>query len=782
MATSIGDLVARIGADTRGLAMGLRKGTAQLKAFSAKTNVQMAGATAAVGRLNAGVIGLAASLGVGVGLGAAFTYVTKTGVDFEQSMTKAAAVMRATSRETEDLTAIARRMGETTEWTASQAAESLTFLGMAGFSAAKSIKALPGTLNLATAGGIDLGRAADIATNALTAMGLPVEQLNRVNDVFVGTITRSNVNMEMMAEAFKYAAPVARAYGYSIEELSGLIGMLGNAGIQGSMAGTQLAMAIQKSNEIAKEFGMTSSDLLDVLAELKRRGYDATEAMDMLGLRAGRAGGVLYELVDDTIALQKTLTETGGEAEDLADTVRNTLGGSFKELKSAIESLALKTFQTYRTDLKDVVDDTTGWIRENKNELVAYVEVVKESVEAVVEIFRWTGKALKTVYNTVMWPIEQLEKLFWKINNLLYYQLHPEQLAALDIVESVKIEVSDEELDAAIEKIRELKKEAEDMAPKMEAMGTVSSAFLGVPGGDLQGAVDQLKGIEDGLKGVGHQAKKVAGGIEDVDNATKKWAESIELVSDNMSTPDFFEAINQIVGDRRKAEIGVYEDILSSGKSTGEELERVWGKYAKLRMAQIQAEADDLRDLGVAEQVVADFVSSEYNKLNDDMKGVFGEQEGWLGDWAERVASSMQDAFQSFFFDAIMGNVVTLRDVLMSFVNDIARAVSQQLAAKTTTWILGSIPGLQHGGVVTSPTLAMVGESGPEAIVPLDKMGEGAFWENVSSRFSERDRGGSGEINVVMNVQTPNPSAFMESESLMAAQLQNAVNAARRNM
>ena len=104
---------------------------------------------------------------------------------------------------------------------------------MAGFEAQESIAALPGVLNLATAGNIDLARAADIASNALTAMQLPVEELGRVNDVFIATITRSNTDMEMMAESFKYSAAQANAYGYSIEQLSAMIGILGSAGIQG---------------------------------------------------------------------------------------------------------------------------------------------------------------------------------------------------------------------------------------------------------------------------------------------------------------------------------------------------------------------------------------------------------------------------------------------------------------------------------------------------------------------------------------------------------------------
>lgn len=226
---NIGTLTAQLGLNTRDLQTGAARARATFTGLEGSAKSSFAGIGASAAKLGA-------FLGVALG-GAAMLNVFKKmisiGVDFQYTMATVGGVMRATAEEMESLTATAKRMGETTEFTASQAGEALRFLGMAGFDAAEAAEALPGVLDLATAGTIDLGRAADIASNALTAMNLPVKQLTRVNDVFIGTITRSNVNMEQMAESFKYAAPVAKAYGYEIEELSGLIGALGDAGIQG---------------------------------------------------------------------------------------------------------------------------------------------------------------------------------------------------------------------------------------------------------------------------------------------------------------------------------------------------------------------------------------------------------------------------------------------------------------------------------------------------------------------------------------------------------------------
>ena len=336
------------------------------------------------------LIGTAGFLGLG-------TAITRLGVTFESTMATVGGVMRATGDDFDALVASARKMGAETEWSATQAAEALQFLGMAGFDTQKAIAALPGTLDLATAGNLDLGRAADIASNALTAMGLQTSDLSRVNDVFIGTITRTNTNMEMMAESFKYAAPVANAFGYEIEQVSAMIGILGNAGIQGSMAGTQLAVALQKVNDVFEKAGMSGSgkDFVDALELIKSEGWSNAEIMTMFGERAGRAALVLKNFTGDIRSLTTTLNEADGEAKTLADRMRNTLGGSFKALRSAIEEDALAIFDTYKVDLKAMVDVTTVWFRDNKEGIVSFVSAIGGAFKFLAEMVSYALKQYK---------------------------------------------------------------------------------------------------------------------------------------------------------------------------------------------------------------------------------------------------------------------------------------------------------------------------------------------------------------------------------------------------
>jgi hypothetical protein len=141
----------------------------------------------------------------------------------------------------------------------------------------------------------------------------------------------------------------------------------------------------------------------------------------------------------------------------------------------------------------------------------------------------------------------------------------------------------------------------------------------------------------------------------------------------------------------------------------------------------------------------------------------------WLESWAGKVSGAMSAAFQDFFFDAITGRLKSLQDYLTSFLNSIARIVSQKLA---TSFVEKLIPGFQHGGIVRQPTLAMVGERGPEAVIPLDRL------ERAGGLPTREER----PINVSVNVNTPDVGSFKSSHTQIATQIAAALAAARRNM
>ncbi len=344
--------------------------------------------------------------------------VVRTGMQFEQTMKTVGAVSRATEKEQQALTAAARKMGETTEWSASQSAEALRYMAMAGFRVKDSIAALPGVLDLATAGGLELGLASDIVTDSLTAMGLGVSDLSHFSDVLVATTTRANTNIEMMGESLKYAAPIAHAMGYEIEEVSALLGTLANAGIKASDAGTDLRQAMIRNSKAAKELGTDANDLIGTIKAAKKAGWGATEVQERWGMIASKSVLVLMEQVEQFENLYDQLQNVDGATTRLADTMRNTTAGAWKELKSAVESVQLDLFDDQSGELQQALRDLAGEIRANKNNIVSGLSAIGKAAvlafEGLAGIVKYAG--LRSLSETVVEAarLAKEEYLDWK--------------------------------------------------------------------------------------------------------------------------------------------------------------------------------------------------------------------------------------------------------------------------------------------------------------------------------------------------------------------------------
>lgn len=193
----------------------------------------------------------------------------KIAIGFEDQMLRVAAVSNATDTQLVALTEKARQMGRDTRYSASEAGEGMQYLAMAGFNAQQQMDAIGGVLNVAAAAGADLGRTSDIVSNALTGFGLQASQANRVGDVLTKTFTSSNTTLESLGETLKYVAPVATQAGASIELVAAMTGVMGDAGIQGSMAGTSLRSMFLRMIDPAKA-GQKALDQMGITAEQMR--------------------------------------------------------------------------------------------------------------------------------------------------------------------------------------------------------------------------------------------------------------------------------------------------------------------------------------------------------------------------------------------------------------------------------------------------------------------------------------------------------------------------------
>jgi TP901 family phage tail tape measure protein len=190
---------------------------------------------------------------VTTGIVGAFTAAVKTTGDFDAAMSKVQAVSGATASQMELLTAKAREMGETTKFSASESAEALNYMAMAGWKTDQMLNGLSGIMNLAAASGEDLGTTSDIVTDALTAFNMTADESGRFADILAAAASNANTNVAMMGESFKYVAPVAGAMGYSAEDVAVALGLMANAGIKADMAGTSLRNMMQRMAKPTKE-------------------------------------------------------------------------------------------------------------------------------------------------------------------------------------------------------------------------------------------------------------------------------------------------------------------------------------------------------------------------------------------------------------------------------------------------------------------------------------------------------------------------------------------------
>jgi TP901 family phage tail tape measure protein len=298
---------------------------------------------------------------------AALGGMTKSFTDFEVSMNRVRAISQVTGKDYERLEDRAKEMGLTTRYTAGQAADAMGYLALAGFNVNQMYDAMPAVMQLAAAANMDVGQAADITTNIVFGYGQAIEDLGRTNDILTKTMTRTNTDLTSLGVAFKYAGPVLKAAGIEFTEASAAIGLLGNAGIQGSTAGTSLRQSVarllsptKEMSGIMEELGLNVvtadgkiQSLTEVLAQLERSGATTGQVMELFGVRAGPAMLALLELggAEKLKEMTAIVADSEGLAGRVADIQMEGVRGNFLLLKSAVEGFAIAVFESGLDDL-----------------------------------------------------------------------------------------------------------------------------------------------------------------------------------------------------------------------------------------------------------------------------------------------------------------------------------------------------------------------------------------------------------------------------------------------
>lgn len=304
-----------------------------------------------------------------VGAGAA---IVKVAADFERATNRVAALSGAQGAAFDRLRDQAKELGSATQFSATQAAEAQAFLAQAGFTTDQIFKSLPGTLNLAGAAQLDLGRSADIVSNILTGFQLDVSELDRAVDVLAKAFTSSNTDLEQLGQGFKFVGPVASAFGVGLEETAAALGLLGNAGLQASTAGTGLRRIISTLAKEQDKLGISTVDatgklrpLADIIEDIEARGLTAAEALAIFGDRGGPAISALLSQGSGALReLTANLEDAAGTAERIQAVQLQGLAGQLTQLKSAGEGLAIAFGDTgLLTSVTGVVTGLTNMVR-----------------------------------------------------------------------------------------------------------------------------------------------------------------------------------------------------------------------------------------------------------------------------------------------------------------------------------------------------------------------------------------------------------------------------------
>lgn len=326
-------------------------------------------------------IGKALTLGVTAPLVGVGIKSVKTASEFEAAMSKVKAISGATGGDFKKLEDIAKKMGATTKFTAIDSAEALKYMGMAGWKTDQMIAGLPPIMNLAAASGENLGTVSDIVTDSLTAFGMKATDAARFSDVLAAAATNSNTNVGLMGETFKYAAPVAGALGYSIEDTAVAVGLMANAGIKGSQAGTALRSAFTRLVKPTKEvnkglelIGLSADDFrgkslhetIDILRD-SFKGLDGSQQAEIASMIFGQRAmsgmlGIINASEEDYNKLTTAIQNSSGSADEMAKIMNDNLHGDLVLLKSAVEGAAIAIGERLRPFIRDVVQKIKEWV------------------------------------------------------------------------------------------------------------------------------------------------------------------------------------------------------------------------------------------------------------------------------------------------------------------------------------------------------------------------------------------------------------------------------------
>lgn len=466
----------------------------------------------------AGVSAVTTTLaGITAALGAGATAAATVGSSFEAAMSKVSAISGATGDSLQSLTDKAKEMGAKTKFSASESASALQYMAMAGWDTESMLNGIDGIMNLAAADGLDLATTSDIVTDALTAFNLKASDSTHFADVLAKASSSANTNVSMLGESFKYVAPLAGTMGYSVEDVSLALGLMANASVKGSMAGTSLKTALsnlasptEDMANVMTQYGISISDaegnalpLIDVMKQLREKfsGLSETEqaatASTLFGKEAMSGMLAIINASDsDFDNLTKNINNADGAAQAMADTMQDNLQGQITILKSGLEGLGIEIYEGMSAPLQEAAVEAQNYVNRLTEAFKSgglsttieeagaiFGELAVKAAEAAPEMLNAAVDFLQAFVDGIANNADKLAKSAVNIIQTLITSVIEH---APDLIKAAKVIVS--ELVDNLNKL--LPKELQ--APVKEAVNTIKKSF---ENGGLKKAIESVKNI-----------------------------------------------------------------------------------------------------------------------------------------------------------------------------------------------------------------------------------------------------------------------------------------------
>lgn len=396
---------------------------------SNRAGQNMAAAFSRAGKQLSG-IGEQMSMYVSLPLVAAGALTARAAGNFEQMMQRVKAATEATGPAFQQLRQQAIELGATTAFSATEAASAMQILATAGFDTVQIMDAVPAVLNLAAAGAVDLATAAEIGSAILNGFGFTARDLTRVNDVLSRTFLATATDLVDLGNSFKYIGPIAKSAGLSFEEMAAAVGLMGNAGIRGEMAGTALRGAMARLLSPTKEvtdvldrLGVVVTDsqgnllpLIDTITQLEKSGAKTADIMTLFGLEAGPGMQALISQGSGALAeLTTQLRNSGGTADKVAKTQMQGLNAQLDNLSGAVETLMIAIgdagLLAVLTRVAEKLTDVVGWLAQTSPAVLNVVAVVGALLAAAGPVFLIVGKIAEAIGFLLPW-IKRLSAAF----------------------------------------------------------------------------------------------------------------------------------------------------------------------------------------------------------------------------------------------------------------------------------------------------------------------------------------------------------------------------------